>query len=159
MRALVLVALTALISFWIPTAHAFDQDKCGDLFPRVDDKYPPYYSPLYTFTMFPSTTSYVSSWGKCSMYGDTRAIERNKFVASEYEQISREAAQGGGESVATLASLSGCPSEKKVEFSHALQSQFTRVFKGPRESQPEAFGSRVDDVIKSHTELSKSCVL
>lgn len=161
MRSWAIIAGFFMVGFVNPfiVAQAFDQDKCGAIFPKIGDKHPPYFSPLYTSTMVPSTTSYMSSFGNCSMYAGQESKEvRNEFIASTYDSLSREAAAGGGEHVGALASLMGCSAEARPRFSQVLQRKFGVVFDSPVLMDAEALSKRVGGVIAQDSELSARCV-
>ncbi len=146
----------AFLILWISilTTHAFNQDHCGDLFPKIEDHHPPYLSPLYTFTMVPSTTSYLSSFGKCSMYA-TNEI-RNRFVERYYADLSREAAQGEGEYLSLLRELSGCSAKQKQNFNKAVQAHFDTLFTQP-DKMPPNFSEQLNKAIQESPDLSAHC--
>ena len=59
--------------------------------------------------------------------------EREFFVRSTYDELSEEAAQGGGQHLETLAGLMGCNSATG-EFAKMTQSQFGNLFADAPES-------------------------
>jgi hypothetical protein len=138
---------------------AFDEEKCGDLFPKSGDAHRPYMSPIYSFTLVPSTTSYISSFGKCAMYSKVSPGQRELFIAKSYDQISTQAAQGGGEHMETLALLSGCSSEKTKQFSSLMKSNYDRVFRKASHADSKDLALQIDELISKNDELSKSCTL
>lgn len=135
-----------LILFFLPfysvSALAFDEGKCGDLFPKLGDSHPPYFSIFYTSTMVPSTTSYLSSWGKCSMYGSRQTL-RTQYIATHQPTLELEAARGEGEHVETLARLSGCTDNEQSRFNEKLRLNFKEIFAS---SQPHQVGERIDQL-------------
>ena len=136
-------------------AHAFNKEACGQLFPKADESHPPYYSPLYVSTMVPSTTSYFSSIGPCSMYGDARNM-RQAFVGNSIDYLVADAAQGRGEYLNTLAELSGCPKNKYDLFNSVVQSHYSELFNGlTDETNPLLI--KLDAVIRSNSLLKNSC--
>src|SRR5262245_58546215 len=125
MKSIFLFVLVTLFTA-IP-AQAFNKEQCGKLFPKSDDTHPPYYSPLYLFTMFPSTTSYVSSIGPCSMYGGS-SIGRAQFLEKSLEPLKIDVARGAGEYLNALAELSGCSISNFDAFAQTLHSRFEDIF-------------------------------
>ncbi len=141
------------------SAFAFDPDKCGELFPKAGDAHRPYLAPFYSTTMAPSITSYLSSFGKCSLYGSHEL--RGAFIRETYDQLTLEAAMGKGEYITALAGLSGCPSDQTANFSQTLQSHYTEVFQTAQEKDFQQIGARVgarlDALIAKSVPLSKNC--
>lgn len=52
----------------------------------------------------------------------------NKFVASNMDNLAKDAAMGQGEYVDTLAELMDVPGSKRAEFSQMLQENFSNIF-------------------------------
>jgi hypothetical protein len=52
----------------------------------------------------------------------------NNFVASNMDNLAKDAAMGQGEYVDTLAELMNVPGSKRVEFSQMLQENFSNIF-------------------------------
>ncbi|MGE0762606.1 MAG: DUF3015 family protein [Bdellovibrionales bacterium] len=146
-------SLLFAISLSALQALAFNPDKCGELFPKSGETHRPYLAPIYSSTIAPSVTSYFSSFGKCAMYNSKISIQRKKFIKASYDHLSTEAAQGQGEYVAALASLSGCPSESHAAFSHGLQRQYSQVFA----RGADGLDQQVDAMIQDDSWLALSC--
>jgi hypothetical protein len=51
----------------------------------------------------------------------------NVFAAANYDNLSQEMAQGGGEHLASLAELMGVPAENRPEFFALAQSQYANL--------------------------------
>lgn len=137
------------------TVAAFNNEKCGNLFPKSDGAHRPWFSPLYISTMGPSTTSYFSSFGPCSMYaGDGYTPARQSFLDESLAPLKVDAARGKGEYINALAELSGCPSDKFGKFGSVLQNHYSKVFS---EQNSSSILSQVDQVVNSEPELKGSC--
>jgi hypothetical protein len=136
------------------SANAFSKDHCGHLFPTSDGDHPPYYSPIYISTMVPSTTSYFSSIGPCSMYGEGGV--RAAFLKNELPSIQVDAARGKGEYLNAFAELSGCPSGQYSQVGFVMQKQFKMIF----ENSPDdtVLLHRIDSVLRAEPSLQKSCL-
>jgi len=79
--------------------------------------------------------------------------EREIFVASTYDEISEEAAQGGGLHIETLATLMGC--EQPTEFTAMTQSKFNTIFADAPKSKELI--SRLDAEVQKDPALKASC--
>jgi hypothetical protein len=55
----------------------------------------------------------------------------NEFVHANLDNLARDVAQGGGETVSTLAELLEVPAAQRAAFGQKLQSQFTLIFPTP----------------------------
>lgn len=146
-----------LACFSSPLVQAFNQERCGRIFPTADDDHPPYFAPMYIFTMFPSTTSYFSSMGPCSMYGDSRSSLRSSFIESSRHSLQVEAARGRGEYLQTLADLSGCPADKHDIFAEVMQKQFTQLF-GNNAQDTATLVKGIDSSIRADARLKGVCL-
>jgi len=51
-----------------------------------------------------------------------------KFVAGNMDELAKDIASGGGESLDAVAELVGVPAEKKAEFYASLQANFTKIY-------------------------------
>lgn len=138
------------------SAHAFNKDRCGRLFPQADGDHPPYYSPIYVSTMIPSTTSYFSSFGPCGMYADGQGI-RSAFLEKMLPEIQADAARGGGQYVEAFGTLSGCSADGGRAFGSVMQRHFESVFLQPHARTREIL-QRVDDLLRTEPSLNKSCL-
>ncbi|MEK7772991.1 MAG: DUF3015 family protein, partial [Deltaproteobacteria bacterium] len=52
----------------------------------------------------------------------------NKFVAENMDELAKDIASGGGESLDAVAELAGVPAEKKAGFYASLQANFTKIY-------------------------------
>lgn len=143
-------------------AHGFSKERCGKLFPQSDSDHPYYYSPIYVTTMLPSTTSYFSSIGPCSMYGDFQNATRATFIEDSLPKIRVDAARGGGEYLTALAQLSGCPEEQYGKVASVMHSKYSTVFASAdvgADATADAIqqSARIDSVLRSEATLKNSC--
>ena len=58
-------------------------------------------------------------------------IEQENFISNNYASLSREAAQGSGETVAAFAGTMGCDRAVFSEFGATLQTNYTKIFAAP----------------------------
>ncbi len=159
MRALVL--LTVLFS--LPSAHAFNWRRCKTIF----EKARPYKSKetnLFHITTgqtsqnttqssieaSSSTTSYLSSFGKCKAIGAAET-RRLYFVAATGRELQWQLAEGHGEHVAALSDLYGCAAWLRPEFGRVLKAHHSKIFSAV---EPDA-----GDVTASITETVKGVAL
>lgn len=142
-----------LWTLWSGAALAFNQDKCGELFPKIEDRHPPYFSPLYTSTMVPSSTSYLSSFGKCSMYG--RLDLREQFLRVHGPSLASEGARGSGEHLEILRELTGCPESAASRFRAQVQAEYGAIF-GPNDPKEQV--TELDTVLGQDPELRRHCL-
>ncbi|MGE3975260.1 MAG: DUF3015 family protein [Bdellovibrionales bacterium] len=147
--------VAVFVFFSIPLAYSFDEEKCGELFPKSGDSHRPYLSPIYSATLIPSTTSYFSSFGKCAMYSHLQ--QRELFIASSYEQISQEASRGNGEYVSTLATLSGCAWGTENQFAQLLKSHYSQIFRNSHKLDSHDLAKQVDSYVAKDINLEKRC--
>ena len=138
-------------------ADAFSKERCGRMFPQSDNDHPYFYSPIYITTMMPSTTSYFSSIGPCSMYGEYQGANRVSFIEDTLPSIRVDAARGEGEYLKTLAVLTGCPAEQHGKVASVMHSQFATVFASADDKDAAAQVARIDSALKSDAGLKKSC--
>lgn len=151
----VLSAILVLV-FNSHQVYAFSGERCGGLFPKSEGSHPPWFSPLYVSTMGPSTTSYFSSFGPCSMYaGDT--YSRKAFLNEAMVPLQVDAARGKGEYLNTLAQLSGCPTDKYGKFGSSIQKKYDALFSKENED-PAVLIKKVDLIVNSEPELKSSCL-
>jgi len=119
-----IVFLVLLLSL---NTFAFNRENCGNLFPKFEESHPPYASPLYVTTMIPSTASYFSSTGHCSMYDSgSSSVARALFLKDNFEALAFDAARGHGESLQALAQLYGCSYES---FGSMAKNHYREFFK------------------------------
>lgn len=160
-RALAISGMIAFASVILSPsdAMAFSKERCGRMFPQSDNDHPYFYSPIYVTTMMPSTTSYFSSIGPCSMYGEYQASNRVSFIEEALPSIRSEAARGEGEYLRALAQVSGCPVDRYATVASIMRRDFATVFVGSNAASSD-IGSqieRIDAALRSDTSLQKTC--
>ena len=138
--------------------HAFSNERCGSLFPKSNGSHYPWFSPLYVSTMMPSTTSYFSSFGPCSMYAADSFGSRTAFVDSSLIPLQRDTARGKGEYLNALAELSGCPADKYDKFAKTMHKQFDTLF-SEKSADSTILVQKIDSIVSTDTELKKSCTI
>lgn len=151
------VILTTLVMAIPAVTHAFSKERCGRMFPQSDNDHPYYYSPIYISTMMPSTTSYFSSIGPCSMYGEYQGASRVSFVEEALPELRVDAARGGGDYIKTLAQLTGCPAAQYSAVADVMQRNFASVFRSSESKDTDSQIARIDAALRSDSSLVKTC--
>ena len=96
----------------------------------------------------------TGSWG-CTNDGKFASIEHATLFANlNFENLSQEMAQGGGEHLASLATLMGVPAEQQPAFFSMTQEQYPSLMQAGKES-PAAMIKTLDDVMVAHPVLAK----
>lgn len=113
-RILVLLAIAVISS----SAKAFDWKKCSEQ--RLGD-----FGPLGIFS---STTSFVSSFGDCSMLGKEIKDQQKLFFVQNYESLQKDIARGSGEYIETLTHLFAVSSINTKEFKKELQLNYQQIY-------------------------------
>ncbi len=83
--------------------------------------------------------------------------ERHRFVVQNFASLEKEMASGGGEHIRTLASLLGCPSEKRVQFISYTQQNYESIFENEK-TTPKEMLNTLRKGLSTHPELTASCV-
>lgn len=83
-------------------------------------------------------------------------IKQENFVATNLATLSKEAAQGQGETVVGLANVLGCNSSVQQHFSSYLQARYETVFAAPGAM---AVLDTLKDEIQNDGELARACTL
>ena len=78
----------------------------------------------------------------------------NMFAAINFENLSQEMAQGGGEHLASMATLMGVPAEHQSEFFAMTQERYTTLVKAG-EASPVAMVKALNEVAASYPTLAK----
>jgi Protein of unknown function (DUF3015) len=78
----------------------------------------------------------------------------NVFAAANYDNLSQEMAQGGGEHLASLAALMGIPEEHRAEFFALAQAQYSALIQSADRS-PEALVEIIQTGLGTHPTLSQ----
>ena len=86
-----------------------------------------------------------------------RAVEASVFAAANYESLSQEMAQGGGEHLASLAELMGVPEESRPEFYALAQTQFASLAESG-DSTPAGMIRTLKNGMETHPRLSQLIV-
>ena len=91
----------------------------------------------------------------CHNSGKFWAAEKaNVFAAINFENLSQEMAQGGGEHLASMATLMGVPAEHQGEFFGMTQERYTTLVKAG-EASPVAMVKALNEVAASYPTLAK----
>jgi DUF3015 family protein len=78
----------------------------------------------------------------------------NVFAAANYENLSQEMAQGGGEHLASLAELMGIPENHRSEFFGLAQGQYTTLIQSG-DTTPEGMIKTLQSAISTRPGLAK----
>jgi Protein of unknown function (DUF3015) len=73
----------------------------------------------------------------------------NMFAAINFENLSQEMAQGGGEHLASMATLMGVPEERQAEFFAMTQERYTTLVKAG-EASPVAMVKALNEATVSY---------
>ena len=96
----------------------------------------------------------TGSWG-CTNNGKFVSIEHATLFANvNFDNLSQEMAQGGGEHLASLATLLGVPVEQQPEFFALTQEKYPSLMQAGKES-PAAMIKTLDDAMAAHPVLVK----
>ena len=80
------------------------------------------------------------------------------FAAANYENLSQDMAQGGGEHLASLASLMGIPAEQQAEFFALAQENYASlIHQGER--SPVAVVRALNDAMAGHPILASASTM
>lgn len=102
-----------------------------------------------------SQTQSTSSTGECSAFAlEKRALERDLYVAQNFDQIRKDIANGNGRHVQALAWFSLCDDSSQDDFAHELQRGYASL-----PSTPGGFGQGIDRLIGGAPSMSGRCVL
>jgi hypothetical protein len=81
----------------------------------------------------------------------------NAFASVNFDTLSQEMAQGGGEYLAALATLMGVPKEHQAEFFILAQHRYANLM-GEGHESPEAVVTALRDAMTAHPVLSAAAV-
>jgi hypothetical protein len=82
------------------------------------------------------TFAITSGTSNCENVGDAKAsLDQENFTKINYARLSRDAAAGKGETLATFASLLGCNEDARGPFYIAMQSHHADVFARDADAQ------------------------
>ena len=100
---------------------------------------------IFQFTE--NSTISVSTSSFCDLY--------TAFLDSDYNLIQEQVAYGHGPHLDALAMITGCNPKVRSEFSKTLRSNYTNLFREPKNSHELRNG--IEKLIKSNTLLKASC--
>ena len=96
----------------------------------------------------------TGSWG-CTNNGKFVSLEHATMFANlNFDNLSQEMAQGGGEHLASLAMLMGVPAEQQPEFFALTQEKYPALMHAGEES-PAAMIKTLDGAMAAHPVLVK----
>jgi Protein of unknown function (DUF3015) len=78
----------------------------------------------------------------------------NVFAAANYENLSQEMAQGGGEHLASLAELMGIPANHRPEFFNLAQVQYASLIQSG-DTTPEGMIKTLQIAMSSHPSFAR----
>jgi DUF3015 family protein len=91
----------------------------------------------------------------CKNNGKFWAEEKvSMFASINFENLSQEMAQGGGEHLASMATLMGVPEERQAEFFAMTQERYTTLVKAG-EASPVAMVKALNEAAASYPKLAK----
>ena len=83
-------------------------------------------------------------------------FEQERFIQANLASLSKEMAQGNGETLMAYASVLGCPKEVFVDFASQMQRSYQEIFSAPGSL---AVLDATKDEAKAHPVLAKQCTL
>lgn len=96
----------------------------------------------------------TGSWG-CTNNGKFVSIEHATMFANlNFDNLSQEMAQGGGEHLASLAMILGVPAEQQPTFFALTQEKYPSLMQAGEKS-PAAMIKTLDDAMTAHPVLAK----
>lgn len=102
---------------------------------------------------FGMTTGTSGCDGNDTVYNNQKYQE--EFVATNYEVLSEEMAQGHGQYVSALAELMGCDAAAQADFARMTQAQYESLFTA--EQAPAALLGNVKAEISKDAVLASNC--
>jgi hypothetical protein len=97
------------------------------------------------------------SFGTSGCTNDGKVMAQHKvmmFAGLNYESLSQDMAQGGGEHLASLAELMGVPAEQQSEFFSLTQDKYATLIQSG-EATPVAMLKALQDVMAAHPVFAK----
>jgi hypothetical protein len=89
----------------------------------------------------------------------TAEFQRNVFVASNFDNIARDAAQGGGDHLQSLASIMQIQDTDAERFYTLAQVNYDALFGGTNASDHQAWLQKLDSTLSADPTLSKYSLL
>lgn len=103
--------------------------------------------------------TYSSSWSTGLSSGDGEDEEDARlelFIASNFDQLEQEVAQGKGERLETLAYLYGCPKQSNHTFELTIQNNYNKLYLEKNNDKID-FSQKIRKHLSSNEELVSSC--
>ena len=125
--------------------YAFDLEKCSKVFPAGGAS---------VFGLPFSTSSFVSSTGRCAMIGEA-SHDRKVFIAYNLDKIQVDAARGGGEYLSVMASLYSCNSSDAKVLFKLMQENYGETFDHRNNGQDAT--SEIDRLVNEFESKIRSC--
>lgn len=111
--------------------------------------------PKYSTNVSVSNTQVSSSWGDCSLFAlQERKIQRDLYIAQNFDQIKKDIANGNGEHMTTLAWYALCDDNAASEYSKTLQNNFEKL----SSEQESSFSKVIDQTIEENSALKTKCL-
>ncbi|MFT4728886.1 MAG: hypothetical protein ACI9UN_003399 [Granulosicoccus sp.] len=89
----------------------------------------------------------------------TAEFQRNVFVASNFDNIARDAAQGGGDHLQSLASIMQIQDTDTERFYALAQVNYDELFGGTNASDHQVWLQKLDSTLSADPTLSKYSLL
>lgn len=103
--------------------------------------------------VFPATFAITSGTSNCTEdLSQISSIEKEVYISANYENIAKEAAQGTGEHLTTLASLMGCSNGS--DFAQFSQEHYDALF---TDSDSQKLLNRYQSEARSSSKLAENC--
>jgi Protein of unknown function (DUF3015) len=103
------------------------------------------------------STTFGISFGTSGCTNDGKVMAEHKvmmFAGHNYESLSQEMAQGGGEHLASLAALMGVPDDQQNAFFSLAQEKYTTLIHAG-ETTPVAMLKALEDAAAAHPTLAR----
>ncbi|OGW70236.1 MAG: hypothetical protein A3A88_00875 [Nitrospirae bacterium RIFCSPLOWO2_01_FULL_62_17] len=158
-----LVLFIALAVAWVPGNPVFagygDGPGCGlgaDLF-KDGKKSIMHQSVASTTNQLASQSLAITSqtWNCTNNGRFTKIEEATVFASLTFKNLSQEMAQGGGEHLASLATILGVPAEQQPEFFSMTQEKYTTLVQSD-ETTPAAMLKALQEAMAAHQMLAQA---
>jgi hypothetical protein len=106
---------------------------------------------------FISTTQFISSWGKCSIFSNSFEEEKKTFFTNNFEKIRTNSSQGDGEYLSAYFDLIGCRVEGRESMSSTLQKNYNEIFGKENEIQVIESFNRLEKLMKQEILIFRRC--
>ena len=106
---------------------------------------------------FSQTLGITTGTSNCNASGAlTRYQEQKEYIVVNYVTIQKEAAQGNGETLKGLATISGCEDNAYQDFATLLQTNYSEIFSS---SNTEEIVESMNFKIRTNPTLVKKCLI